>query len=307
MNKNIIALFLSVFVIAMNANAASKPTGSRFDPRNQMISYNPSDTTVINSAAGYVSVLVFDDDEKVIETDVGFEQGWNIRSSENKVYIKVTPVTQTIEAINDDGETEQKQMVFDPESDLNQFKTNLFIVTTKRNYSVELNAKTFKEPEKISFVVNYRYPNEVRKEKEKLEQQRIAELKRKQEINEINKSFENAKVPRNWKYYQRVANNSEYIKPDYAYDDGRFTYFGFNPSKKIPSVFVQYGEQETITNPTVEKKGDYTVVIIHQTNDRWVLRSGDQVVGVENKGYGLVRLADSDTVSPDVKKEIKND
>ncbi|MFV1309844.1 conjugal transfer protein, partial [Klebsiella pneumoniae] len=32
-----------------------------------------------------------------------------------------------------------------------------------------------------------------------------------------------------------------------------------------------------------------------------------QVVGVENKGYGLVRLADSDTVSPDVKKEIKND
>lgn len=307
MKKKLIALCLSFFVIITGANAASKPTGSRFDSRNQIINYNPSDTTLINSAPGYVSVLVFDDDEKVMETQVGFDQGWNISASDNRVYIKVTPVTQTVETLNQEGETEQKQMVFDPESDLGQFKTNLFIVTTKRNYSIELNATTFKEPRKISFVVNYQYPDEIRKEKANIEQQRLTELKRKQEIRQINQSFENAKAPRNWKYYQRVADNSKYIKPDYAYDDGRFTYFGFNPSKKIPSVFVQYGGQETITNPAIEKKGDYTVVIVHQTNDKWILRSGEQVIGIENKGYGLIQLKDSDTVSSDVKKEIRND
>ncbi|WP_442781396.1 TrbG/VirB9 family P-type conjugative transfer protein [Citrobacter sp. W9] len=120
----------------------------------------------------------------------------------------------------------------------------------------------------------------------------------------INKALENAKTPRNWKYYARVAKGSDYIKPDYAYDDGRFTYFGFNPMKKIPSLFAQFGDQETITNPTIEKRGNYTVLIAHSLSDKWVIRLGDQVVGVENKGFGQVRLNDSDTVSDKVGIEV---
>ncbi len=283
---------------------AAKPVSSRFDPRNQVIAYNPSDTTEISNATGYISTLVFDDDEKVIETEVGFEQGWDIQSSDNRVYIRIRPVTQTVEQVNSDGDSTQKQIAFDPENDLDRWKTNLFIVTSKRNYSIELNAKTFKSPDKISFVVNYRYPNERLKENQKLEQKRLSELERKKEINEIDKSLANAKSPRNWNYYARVAKGSENIRPDYAYDDGRFTYFGFSPTQKIPSLFVMTGAQESLTNPAIEKHGNYTVLIAHQTSDRWVIRLGDQVVGVENKGFGKIRVNDGDTVSDDVKVEV---
>lgn len=304
MKKIALAILVAGIIAAPLCSAASKPVSSRFDPRNQAIAYNPYDTTVISSATGYISTLVFDDDEKVVETKVGFDQGWEVTSSDNRVYIRIKPVTQNVEQVNSEGETETKQVAFDPENDLERWKTNLFIVTTKRNYSIELNAKTFKTPDKISFVVNYRYPEERRKENQKLEQQHLAELARKNEINTINKALENAKTPRNWKYYARVAKGSDYIKPDYAYDDGRFTYFGFNPMKKMPSLFVQFGDQETITNPTIEKRGNYTVLIAHSLSDKWVIRLGDQVVGVENRGFGQVRLNDSDTVSDKVGIEV---
>lgn len=304
MKKITLVVLISGLLASQFSFGAAKPVSSRFDPRNQAIAYNPYDTTVINVATGYLSTLVFDDDEKVIEAKPGFEQGWDVTPSDNRVYIRIKPVTQNVEQVNSEGETETKQVAFDPENDLERWRTNLFIVTSKRNYSIELNATSFKSPNKVSFVVNYRYPEERKKENQKLEQQRLAELERKKEINDINKTLENAKSPRNWKYYARVAKGSEYIKPDYAYDDGRFTYFGFNPMKKIPSLFLQFGNQETITNPTIEKHGNYTVLIAHQTSDKWVIRLGDQVVGVENKGFGKIKLNDSDTVSDDVKIEV---
>ncbi|MCV5626383.1 TrbG/VirB9 family P-type conjugative transfer protein, partial [Escherichia coli] len=37
---------------------------------------------------------------------------------------------------------------------------------------------------------------------------------------------------------------------------------------------------------------------------RFVLRLGKQVVGIENKGVGKVRLQAADTVSPKVEKEV---
>lgn len=305
MKKITLAILISGLLASQLSFGAAKPVSSRFDPRNQAIAYNPYDTTVINSATGYISTLVFDDDEKVVETKVGWEQGWDVTSTDNRVYIRLRPVSQNVEQVNSEGDTETKQVAFDPENNLDRWKTNLFIVTTKRNYSIELNAKSFNAPDKISFVVNYRYPDDRRKENQKLEQQRLAELARKNEINAINKTLENAKSPRNWKYYARVAKGSEYITPDYVYDDGRFTYFGYNPMKKIPSLFVQFGEQETITNPTIEKHGNYTVLIAHSISDKWVIRLGNQVVGVENKGFGKIRLNDSDTVSDKVGIEVK--
>lgn len=304
MKKITLAILISGLLASQLSFGAAKPVSSRFDPRNQAIAYNPYDTTVINSATGYISTLVFDDDEKVVETKVGWEQGWDISSTDNRVYIRLRPVSQNVEQVNSEGDTETKSVAFDPENNLDRWKTNLFIVTTKRNYSIELNAKSFNAPDKISFVVNYRYPDERRKENQKLEQQRLAELARKNEINAINKTLENAKSPRNWKYYARVAKGSEYITPDYVYDDGRFTYFGYNPMKKIPSLFMQFGEQETITNPTIEKHGNYTVLIAHSVRDKWVIRLGNQVVGVENKGFGKIRLNDSDTVSDKVGIEV---
>ncbi|HFE9678881.1 TPA: conjugal transfer protein, partial [Yersinia enterocolitica] len=47
----------------------------------------------------------------------------------------------------------------------------------------------------------------------------------------------------------------------------------------------------------------FTVVGV-PVDQRFVLRIGNQVVGVENRGFGKVRLPAGDTVSPKVEKEV---
>ena len=301
------ALVIALLMAAHICNAAVQPSGSRFDPRNQIVSYNPQNTTVINSAVGYTTTLVFDDDETVISARTGFPQGWSVNKEDNLVYVEVKPVKQTVQNNNTDENGKQSSEVvnvaLDPETDLERWRTNLFVRTTKRNYSMELNARTFRQPDKIAFVVNYQYPQEQRKEQAEIEKKRIEAYNKRQEEKTINNALENAKSPRNWQYWKRVAEGSQDISPDYAYDDGRYTWFGFSPLKKIPSIFVMSGDQETLTNPVVKKSSSFTVVGV-PVDQRFVLRIGNQVVGVENRGFGKVRLPAGDTVSPKVEKEV---
>ncbi|ECS5125995.1 conjugal transfer protein [Salmonella enterica subsp. enterica serovar Typhimurium] len=305
MNKG--ALIMTLLIAAHVCHAAVLPSGSRFDPRNQIVSYNPNNTTIINSAVGYTTTLVFDEDETVISARTGFPQGWAVNKEDNLVYLEVRPVKQTVQKNNMDenGNTssESVSVALDPENELERWRTNLFVRTTKRNYSMELNARTFRQPEKIAFVVNYQYPQERRKEQAEIEKKRTEALARRLEEQAINRSLENAKLPRNWQYWKRVAEGSQDISPDYAYDDGRYTWFGFSPLKKIPSVFVMNGMQETLTNPVIKQSGSFTAVGV-PVDKRFVLRLGEQVVGIENQGFGKVRLPAGDTVSPDVKKEV---
>jgi len=300
-------LMVAILMAAHICNAAVLPAGSRFDTRNQFVSYNPQNTTVITSAVGYTTTLVFDDDETVISARTGFPQGWSVNKEDNLVYVEVKPVKQMVQNNNMDENgkpsSEIVNLALDPESDLERWRTNLFVRTTKRNYSMELNARTFRQPDKIAFVVNFQYPQERRKEQDEIEKKRTEVFNKRQEEQTINRALENAKAPRNWQYWKRVAEGSHSISPDYAYDDGRFTWFGFSSLKKIPSVFVMSGEQETLTNPVVKNSGSFTVVGV-PVEQRFVLRMGNQVVGVENRGFGKVRLPAGDTVSPKVEKEV---
>lgn len=65
---------MTLLIAAHVCHAAVLPSGSRFDPRNQIVSYNPNNTTIINSAVGYTTTLVFDEDETVISARTGFRR-----------------------------------------------------------------------------------------------------------------------------------------------------------------------------------------------------------------------------------------
>lgn len=301
------ALIIAFLMAAQVCNAAVVPSGSGYDPRNQNVNYNPQNTTVINSAVGYTTTLVFDEDEQVISARTGFPQGWTVNKEDNLVYVEVKPVKQTVQnnSTDENGKksSEIVNVALDPENDLERWRTNLFVRTTKRNYSMELNARTFSQPNKIAFVVNYQYPQEKRKAQADIEKKRTEAFNKRQEEQTINRALENSKSPRNWDYTQRVAEGSRSISPDYAYDDGRYTWLGFSPLKKIPTVTVMNGEQETATNPVVKHSNSYTVLGI-PVDQKFVLRVGKMVVGVENQGFGKVRLPAGDTVSPNVEKEV---
>lgn len=285
-------------VVNSAADAAAVPRGSAYDSRMQQVSYNASNTTTITAGVGYVSTLVFDNDEAVLGTpQVGFAPGWDVTAEANRVYIRVRPITQPV--TNDEGK--QAQQVFEPID--KDWKTNLFITTSKRFYSVEL--RVLDDPAqsgKMAFVVNFSYPQEARAKTEKEQAARLAEYKAEQEKSKVNQTLENASFPRNWEYTRILQENSRNISPDFAYDDGRFTYIGFSPIKTFPGITSYKNGKEQLVNYTIKQDGNFKVMVVLNLYQNLILRHGVQVVGVVNNGYGKVTIKDGTTVSPDVER-----
>lgn len=300
------ALFFiaGLVLVSGGVQAAAIPQGSRFDSRMQQVAYHPRNTTLVYAAEGYVSTLVFSEEEEVISTQTGFTKGWNVTKEGNRVYIRVAPVKQPIRTIKsgEDGDEEvESERVFEPQD--KDWRTNLFVTTTKHVYSLELRLIDKGQPlSQLAYVIDYRYPQEEHAQTRKTQQARQREWEKAQMKQSIAQAFDAAQAPRNWDYYMRVAKDSRDIAPDFAYDDGRFTYLGFSPIKTFPAAFVAYGEKEHIVNASVQQKGNYKVLVIHQINPRFVLRAGHKVVGIENHGVGKVTVPDGNTISPHVQR-----
>ncbi|AJJ53079.1 P-type conjugative transfer protein VirB9 (plasmid) [Yersinia pseudotuberculosis IP 32953] len=292
----------AIIIFSPHALAAATPQGSAFDSRMQHVSYNAQNATVINARAGYVTTLVFSDDEAVISTEVGFVQGWSITKEANRVYIRPAPITQP--SIDDEGK--EIQEVFNPTAD--DWKTNLFVTTTRHFYSLELSVLDGEEmPKNLAFVVTYRYPDEVKTKTEQAQTAREKEWQEQQSKARITQALKNGQAPRNWDYSMQVGKDSRMITPDFAYDDGRFTYLGFSPLKKFPTATLYINGVEQVPNTSVKPMGNYQVMVIQHINPTMVLRYGDAVVGVINQGFGKVTVAAGNTVSPAVERvEVKS-
>ncbi len=303
MIKYTVIAAVGIFLAAHTASAAVSPRGSGYDSRMQQVSYNAANTTVITSGVGYLSTLLFDDEETVIDARPGMEKGWDIQHDANRVYIRAVPITQPVPG--DNGQ--QVNRVFEPTS--KDWITNLFVVTSKRYYSLELHVQDVDKPAgTLSYVVSYTYPQEAREKLQKMESARIKELQQQQENKRIETALENAQAPRNWEYFMRVGKDSSMITPDFAYDDGRFTYIGFSPVKKLPAVFLYSNGKEIATRTGIKQKGNYKVIVLTQTNQSFVLRYGNAVIGLVNKGFGKVTVKDGTTVSPSVDRvEVNNE
>ncbi|ECB1328013.1 P-type conjugative transfer protein VirB9 [Salmonella enterica subsp. enterica serovar Nigeria] len=293
-------LIAALMLAPFSSLAAITPRSSSYDKHMQNVAYNSQNSTIVNARVGYVSTLIFDDDETVIDAEAGFENGWIIKTSANRVKIRPAPITQPV--TNADGSNVQQ--VFLPTA--KDWKTNLFVTTSKRYYSVILNVIDDDKPaDNLAFVVRYSYPDDERRQSETAKQARERELQERREKDMIATAFKTATVPRNWSYTKRVAAGSENIAPDFAYDDGRFTYLGFSPQKTIPSPFVVVNDAEQVVTPTFSRQGNYTVMTVRMLTPRFVLRYGAAVVGIENTAYGKVVVASGDTVSASVELEAK--
>ncbi|EKS7306333.1 P-type conjugative transfer protein VirB9, partial [Shigella flexneri] len=272
MNK---VLMCALLLTAASAWGAATPRGSAYDSRMQNIPYNSQNTTVINTRAGYITTLVFDADEEVITATAGFPQGWTITPDRNRVGISPAPVKQPV--TDADGKTVQK--IFTPTQQ--DWQTNLFVTTTKRDYSLMLNViDNDREAGNLAFVVRFSYPDDTRRQNDAARLARQQELQAAQEKERIQFALKKSTAPRNWNYTRRVAAGSESITPDFAYDDGRFTYLGFSPQKLIPSPTVIVGGSEQVITPTFSTEGNYRVMVLRSLSPRFVLRYGSQVVGI---------------------------
>ena len=137
-----------------------------------------------------------------------------------------------------------------------------------------------------------------------IEEKKAKELKEEEEIKvELNRTA----IPRNWDYYMNINPDSDNIAPKYAYDDGQFTYLGFENTKDMPSVFLYENDKESILNTHIKKDGELDVLVIQKTAKQFILRSGKRIVGIWNKSFGVNPLEENKTTnSPNLKREVIN-
>lgn len=253
-------------LMANVALAEDVPKGSSYDKRIQAVAYNAEDVIKINTQLGFITTIIFDDTEIIEKAISGFDAGWRITPYQNKLFVSPVPVEQEHSGGYDEEDAEMKK--FEPIA--KDWKTNLFVSTNRRSYSIDLNlADSIKD--NYAHIVRFWYP-----EKEAAHR----------EAQQLEANLAGDKHPRNWDYFVKMGRDSENIVPDFAYDDGSLTYLGFGEIKNFPSVFLINSGKEQTVNYSVEQKGNYKVMVIHKLGKAFVLRYGSQVVGVLNKSFG---------------------
>lgn len=287
-----------VFFIIFTINvlfAIDIPKSTLFDKRVVYTNFNKDDVFQIFAKNGYTTVIQFAEDERILDMASGFSSGWDIQDRRNFVFIKPKSYESNF-AVDELGETINKKMIIDPNQ--NDWKTNLIVLTNKREYVFNLDLNIDKNS---YFKFTFKYPEDElykKQQKDKLKKEFL-------EKNEIKEELNRTAIPRNWDYYMNQNKDSENISPTFAYDDGQFTYLGFNNTKDIPSVFSYENDKESILNTHIKKDGNYDVLVIQKTAKQFVLRSGDRIVGIWNKSFGInPKEVQQTTISKDVQREL---
>lgn len=275
-------------------NALEIPQISKYDRKITYAVFNAHQVFRIASANGYVSVVEFGKDERIINTATGFSEGWELTDKGNLLFIKPKAyTTKYIHSENPEEGNAISEIIIDPNPA--QWKTNLIVTTNVNMYVFELILNAKEKVYKLSFT----YPQKELDNIQKLQ----AELKKQIEEDRLDTSLNRVSTPRNWDFYMKVNKESENIAPNFAYDDGVFTYLGFDNTKTFPAVFAYELGKESILNTHIKKDGNYDVLVIHKTLPKILLRSGDKVVGIFNRGYAKNPLSATPQTSNDSEVE----
>ena len=306
MKKNIFILTI-LLALTSNLSALETPKGSKFDNRVSFATYNADDVFLVKCKNGFVSMLEFDSEERIVNIATGFSNGWELMDKDNFLFIK--PKSYEInqaeqEMVDENGEKIEFAGASVIEPNAKDWNTNLIVTTNKRIYVFDLVLD-----EDINYKVQFAYPQD---KKIKDDIKKMAEIRAKQEKAELAKletETNRVNVPRNWNFLMHINKGSDTIAPDFTYDDGVFTYIGFSSIKTIPSVFLfDETNNESILNTHLKKDGDYDVLVVHKTAKQILLRSGDKLVGIFNQGYGKNPLRKTyDTTKQNVVREIIED
>lgn len=84
-------VILWLLLVSSAAWGAVIPRSSTYDTRMQHVTYHSQNATIVNTRPGYLTTLLFDDNEIVIDAQVGFPKGWKVTKSDNRGVSVQTP------------------------------------------------------------------------------------------------------------------------------------------------------------------------------------------------------------------------
>lgn len=292
--------WLSSFVLTP-CFALDIPTQSPLDSNIQYSDYQANNVVEITAYIGMATHIVFDKNEKVELVRSGFSEGWEFEQSANHLFLKARSIAGTETVIDRSGQEVTQEISIPP--NIKDWKTNLIVVTNKRNYSFLLSlAGGEKGRRQNTYRLSFQYPTE------KVVQDKVAATKvlEKEKLVKAKVAAASAIETKNWKYVQQVGKNSRNIAPYRAWDNGRFTYLSFKKNSEIPAIFmVSETGQETLVNINIDINHPDTV-IIQRIAKQFVLRLDDSVVGITNQGFNTLSVDNSTgTTINNVVREVK--
>ena len=241
---------IAVFFVSGQARALSVPKGSSQDPRIQTVTYNPNNVFHIRAQIGRAVLVQLEDDER-LEGDnaalgMGDSEAWKLNVKGNNIIFKPTAPN--------------------PE-------TNLIVTTNKRTYVFQLSIDR-RGKQATTYVLRFRYPDTQRANRE-------AQIARNDQAHDIlsGKKLRPNAVRANQDYW---GYGDKSLTPTAMYDDGRFTYLEFDNGRDMPSIYkIMPDGSESLVNLHVEGN----TVVIHELSNKFVLRLGNTVLGVDNRGF----------------------
>ena len=259
MNKRLTLPPLAVFLCLSGsiAYAASIPNHAHQDSRIQYVDYDPDNVVKIRAKIGHTVTVQLDKSEDAEKGVVamGDAQAWNMAVKGNNLIFKPTATSPA---------------------------TNLTVITDKRTYVFDLSLagcikgkkRRCVEIQQPTYLLRFHYPTE----EEKARRKRAAQQER--ALNMMVKfglSKETAQL--NYLYYGK---GDKAIAPSAIWDDGRFTYIQYADNRDLPAVYkINPDGSEMLVNSHMEED----VIVVHETAPKLVIRLGESVLGVENKGY----------------------
>ena len=144
--------------------------------------------------------------------------------------------------------------------------TNMTVVTDKRRYAFELTVAPDRARQaEMAYVIRFRYPQ--------AGPTTVVDLPP--------PPVEPVLPPETWNFAYTIT-GSKASAPATVFDDGKSTYFAWQPTSATPGIFAIGADgKESLVNYAV--KGRYTVV--DQLAPRFMLRSGKEVTTVTNTAY----------------------
>lgn len=312
-------LFL-VLCLPLLAAAEVSPNNHPYDSRVRIVDYNPLDVVKITTYYGVSTHVQFDTSETIKEVAIGDEAAWNIVPRKSHFYVK--------------PKLKKADTNMTVVTDKRTYHFSLFVA--KRSVKDD---SAWRDPN-LMYGLTFRYPEEEAKKLQALAMEaeqlaRQAEKKSRKDAikqklvngtrldrgesepggydSESAQAVEENKRQRNIYPKETPDENidnfdywvagSELISPTGARDDGRFTYLLFSNNRDMPAVYlVDEAGKESLINTHVEGN----TIVVHLVVPKLVLRRGEAVACVLNKGFDLGSYNDrSGTVSSEITRTVK--
>jgi len=221
------------------------------DSRVRQIVYAPDAVVRIKAQRGFATHIALDPHERIAVVAPGDRDGWQVIANrgDHDVYLK---------------------------PQLAAHDSNLEIRTDRRSYSFDLIVLPLKtkfgngdEMYRVTFV----YPDELR-----------AQAHARTDAEIVAHRLDQPPVLRNARYSMQVMPHSDDIAPTAAWDDGRFTHIRIPSNRRIPAIFRVADDG---TESVVDRHMEDDTIVVHEVAKRFVLRLGNEVVGIWNDAYDM--------------------